>query len=74
MTSCRSFGCTNYSPRAEELCDPCEEYRAQRHREDYGYQCIHCGKTYAMLGGFNRHKFQIYYREGWTPMGHKVRI
>lgn len=64
-----------HSPKGDpdELCDKCEEHARDRHREANGRFCTHCGKT-MLAGAFDRHKWQIYYREGWHPRARRVRI
>jgi len=73
-TLCRRSSCSNFSPYAEELCDPCEEYEQQIHREEYGYLCIHCNTLFARKGGFDRHKWSVFYRSRELPIGQRVRI
>ena len=71
--ACRRSSCPNYHPHAEELCEPCEEYENQKHRELYGYLCTHC-KSIMLAGAFDRHKWQVYYREGYHPRSRRVRL
>jgi hypothetical protein len=71
--ACTNSSCPNYTPLAEELCDPCEEYDHQIKREDFAQYCLHCGKTF-MPGGFDQHCMGIYYREGYYPRGRRVKM
>jgi len=71
MSLCRRCG---KSFTGDELyCEPCEEYTRQLRLEEYGVFCVHCGRTF-MPGGFDRHKWHVYYRDGEHPRGRRVRL
>jgi len=73
--ACRRSTCRNYYPKAEELCDPCEEFETQKNREEFGIVCLHCGRLFFPAGSFDQHKMQVYYREHQPfPRGRRVKI
>ena len=71
--ACRRSSCPNYHPHAEELCDPCDEFETQQHRELYGRFCLHCKST-MLPAAFEQHKWQVYYRTGERPRSRRVRL
>lgn len=54
-------------------CDICDEYRRQVRREEFGIICGHCGKVF-MPGGFDKHRWQVYYRTHDFPTGKRQRL
>lgn len=71
MPLCRRCG-TFYRGDPDELCEPCEEFTRQVHREELGVICLHCGQTF-MPEGFKQHQWRVYYRGGEHPRGARPR-
>ena len=60
--------------QGDELhCPSCEEFVNQVRLEDYGVFCTHCGRT-MLAGAFEKHSWQILYRERFHPRGRRVRL
>ena len=62
--------CSNYSPRADELCDPCDEH-ARAKLYDGLVSCLHCNVTMT-AGGFQKHRWQVFYRLREHPRSKRV--
>jgi len=71
--ACRRSNCPNYNPRADELCEPCEEFAKQKRREEFGILCTHC-KQIMLPGEFDRHRWRVFYRTREVPHGKRVKI
>ena len=68
--SCSRESCPNYVPRADELCDPCAEVRHNK-LSDGLVCCLHCNQTMT-AGGFQKHKWQVFYRLREHPRSKRV--
>lgn len=59
--------------KGDELyCEPCEEFLNQVRREEHGIVCWHCGGLFTP-GGFDQHRWSIYYRDHQFPRGRRQR-
>jgi ribosomal protein L37E len=51
----------------------CHRCSHELHRE-MGMECLHCGSIFPTAGGFNRHRWQVYYREHQFPRSKRTEI
>jgi DNA-directed RNA polymerase subunit RPC12/RpoP len=69
----RCHRCSREFKGDEDYCEPCEEFVRDLHRE-MGVECLHCGSIFPTAGGFNRHRWQVYYREHEFPRSKRTEL
>ena len=70
MPLCRN--CHHHYRGEEPYCEGCDEFKRQMLLEEWGIQCQHCGATF-MPGGFDKHRWRVYYKEHFFVQGKRQR-